>query len=238
MWTRLELKTNAKTVLKTSYWYGVVAFLAVFGITAAAAGIIGRLVPYIAVAVNFFVAYPLAVGLDFFFLQNRNTAELPKIGNIFFPFRNGDRYLKIVGAMAWMVLFTFLWAIIPVAGIVLMVIKGISYSMTPFILTDNPDIGYRRALKLSIAMTEGQKWPIFVLGLSFIGWYALVILTIGIGMFFLTPYVQATNAELYVRLRTEAVEKGLCTREELNLPSPASLPEGPRPDAPGPAPED
>lgn len=231
MWTRLELKTEAKGILKTTYWYGVVADLAYFGIVAGATAIISRLVPFIGVAVTFFVSLPLTVGLCFFFLRNRNTAEIPRIGNLFFSFREGDRYLKTVGAMAWMALFALLWAIIPVAGLVLGVIKKIAYSMTPYILTDNPGIGYKRALKLSIAMTEGHKGPIFVLWLSFIGWYLLAILTAGIGILFLAPYVQATMAELYVRLREEAVAKGICTREELNLSVPAPAPQAETPDS-------
>ena len=49
---------------------------------------------------------------------------------------------------------------------VIATVKSLSYSMVPYILTDNPAIGYSRALKLSIAMTHGHKWRMFVLGLS------------------------------------------------------------------------
>ena len=37
-------------------------------------------------------------------------------------------------------------------------------------------------------MTRGHKWNIFVLDLSFIGWFLLGILACGIGMFFVMPY--------------------------------------------------
>lgn len=221
MWTRAELKANAKNVLKTSYWYGVVEFLVFVAIAGAAGGIIGRLVPFVALAVPFFGIYPLAVGFVYFFLQNRKGG-VPKIEDLFHPFRNGTDYLKTVGAMAWMALFLFLWMLIPVADIVLVVIKGIAYSLTPYILADNPGIGYKRALKLSMTMTQGHKWNIFVLGLSFLGWFLLAMIPAGLGIFFLAPYLHATYAELYVTLRTEAIRKGLCTAEELNLTSPAS----------------
>jgi uncharacterized membrane protein len=62
-----------------------------------------------------------------------------------------------------MIVVAVLCAVILIAGFVIVIMKSIAYSMTPFILTDNPKIGYARALKLSIQMTGGQKWNIFVL---------------------------------------------------------------------------
>jgi hypothetical protein len=107
--------------------------------------------------------------------------------------------------------------VIFLAGSILAYIKRLSYSMTPYILTDNPNIGYDRALKLSMAMTGGQKWRMFVLYLSFIGWGLLALLTAGLGCLFLAPYVAATRAQLYVRLRDSAINGGLTTPEEMNV---------------------
>jgi uncharacterized membrane protein len=96
-------------------------------------------------------------------------------------------------------------------------IKRYSYQMTPWILADNPAIGYRRALKLSMQLTSGQKWAMFVLDLSFIGWFLLGVLACGIGVLFVAPYYQAVQAELYARLRQLGVERGDCTMEELGF---------------------
>ena len=97
------------------------------------------------------------------------------------------------------------------------IIKGYSYRMTPWILADNPQIGYKRALKLSIQLTRGHKWGIFVLDLSFIGWFILGGLLCGIGIMFVMPYFQAVQAELYARLRRLGVDQVLCTMEELGF---------------------
>lgn len=94
------------------------------------------------------------------------------------------------------------------------IIKTYSYRMTPWILADNPAIGYRRALQLSMAMTRGHKWNIFVLDLSFIGWYILGFLACCIGTIFVVPYVYAVQAELFAVLRSESVASGQCTMEE------------------------
>ncbi len=92
------------------------------------------------------------------------------------------------------------------------IIKGYSYRMTPWILADNPQIGYKRALKLSMQLTRGHKWGIFVLDLSFIGWFILGGLLCGIGIMFVMPYFQAVQAELYARcavsVSTRAVHDG------------------------------
>ena len=109
------------------------------------------------------------------------------------------------------------WIVLVALLAVPAIIKFYSYRMTPWILADNPQIGHERALKLSIALTRGQKWQMFVLDLSFLGWWLLGLLACGIGVLFVYPYYLATLAELYARLRQNAVLGGLCTMEELGF---------------------
>jgi uncharacterized membrane protein len=92
--------------------------------------------------------------------------------------------------------------------------------MVPYILADNPNIGARRAIELSNRMTYGHKFDMFILDLSFLGWYLLGALCLGIGVFFVKPYEYATEAELYLTLRENAIERGYCSLEELNLYNP------------------
>ncbi|MNW04231.1 hypothetical protein D3C71_2002930 [compost metagenome] len=58
----------------------------------------------------------------------------------------------------------------------------------------------------------------FVLDLSFIGWFLLGTIALGVGVLFVLPYYNSTKAELYVVLRKQALYDGLSTPEELNLP--------------------
>ncbi len=46
-------------------------------------------------------------------------------------------------------------------------------------------------------MTDGHKMDMFILDLSFIGWYILGSLFFGIGGIFVNPYKEATMARLY-----------------------------------------
>jgi uncharacterized membrane protein len=74
---------------------------------------------------------------------------------------------------------------------------------------------YKRALELSTRMTDGEKFSIFVLDLSFIGWYLLGMLAFLVGVLFVMPYQNATEAELYIILRENAIQNGWCKPEEL-----------------------
>lgn len=125
-----------------------------------------------------------------------------------------DRFLEIVLTMFVMSVYIFLWSLLLIIpGIV----KSYAYRMVPYILADNPTIGYKRAIELSNDITMGEKFDIFILDLSFMGWYILGFLALFVGVLFVKPYEEATNAELYIILREEAISKGLTTYEELNL---------------------
>ena len=70
-------------------------------------------------------------------------------------------------------------------------------------------------MELSKEMMEGEKWNYFVLQLSFFGWLLLCAFTLGIGGFFLEPYMQATYAEFYAAMRSKALATGMSTTDEL-----------------------
>ena len=91
-------------------------------------------------------------------------------------------------------IFTTLWSILLVIpGI----IKSLGYSMTPFLMVENPDLTAKEAIKLSQEKMMGHKWELFCMSLSFIGWSILATLTGGIGYIFLNPYMNAAYAAFY-----------------------------------------
>ena len=109
-------------------------------------------------------------------------------------------------------LFVSLWSLLLIVpGIV----KALAWSQVPYLLAENPNLTGARAREISEQMTDGQKWEIFLLQLSFLGWYLLGALACGVGVLFVDPYVQATHAELYARLRDRALREGFATLEEL-----------------------
>jgi uncharacterized membrane protein len=135
-------------------------------------------------------------------------------------FRSGSPsdVLDFFESIDWTAILYF--GLLELAAVVLSIpgiIKSYSYRLTPWILADSPQIGFRRALRLSIDLTRGHKWAIFVLDLSFIGWFLLGVLACGVGILFVVPYFMATMAELYAVLRQNGVGSGLCTMEELGF---------------------
>lgn len=97
------------------------------------------------------------------------------------------RLLQSVYILLWSLLF-----IIP--GIM----AAYSYSMTGYILADNPDMTADEAIAHSKQMMDGNRWRLFCLQISFIGWSLLSsLLTFGIGDLWLTPYRQAASAAFY-----------------------------------------
>lgn len=239
-WTRELLKQNAKQVLSTSYWrvfaVCLVAGLLSGGISASTSTrtyetqlqngtfngdfdhsgflsftlIVSLIVIVVAFAWATFVGAPISVGKNRYMMENR--VGNPPFSSLFSVFTNKEQYLNIVKVMFQYNLEIFLWSLLCfIPGIY----KSYQYYYIPYLLAENPYISYGRAKELSVAMTEGEKMEIFVLGLSFIGWILLGAIACGIGVLFVTPYSEATFAELYAAARAKAFSLNITGAEEL-----------------------
>lgn len=143
------------------------------------------------------LVYPVTWAYYVCFLYRDKEAPAPKIGELFSGFSD---YLRIVGTMLLMSLYTILWScLLIVPGI----IKYFSYALTPFILKDYPELSYNAAIERSMAMMSGNKWRLFLLMLSFIGWAILCLLTAGIGFLLLYPYVYMSLAKFYEDVKAD-----------------------------------
>jgi hypothetical protein len=148
----------------------------------------------LAICLSVFVLNPLQVGCRKWYLLNRK--EKAEIGNVAYIFSHG--YLNTVKVMFFKSLFTALWSLLLVIpGIV----KSYEYRMIPYLLAENPNMDMKEAFERSRNLMNGNKWDAFVLDISFLGWEILASLTLGIlNLFYVAPYMEITNAELYVCL--------------------------------------
>lgn len=96
------------------------------------------------------------------------------------------RFLKWLYILLWSLLF-----VIP--G----VIASYSYAMTAYILAEDPELSASEAIARSKELMRGNRWRLFCLQFSFIGWDILCSLTMGIGNLFLSPYRAAAEAAFY-----------------------------------------
>ena len=92
-------------------------------------------------------------------------------------------------------LYTILWSLLL---IIPGIMAGYSYAMTSYILAENPDLSAGEAIRRSKEMMRGNRWRLFCLQFSFIGWSILCSLTpMGIGRLLLNPYSEAATAAFY-----------------------------------------
>lgn len=187
-----EAKVRAKEQAKSSF---LILCAASFIPT-----VIASVVTTITAGVGSIVAYlglpVLNVGIALIFL-NTAYGEPTEFTQIFAYYK---QWWTAFCAYFLMQLYIFLWSLLfVVPGI----IAALRYSMAYYILAENPNLSATEALNLSKEMTRGHLWDIFMLHLSFIGWYLLSAITCGIALFWVAPYVNAAQANAFLILKKE-----------------------------------
>ncbi len=155
----------------------------------------------ISLALSIFLLTPLDTGCKKFFMEAGRTRRY-ELGNIVFAFNSN--YMNVVKIMFLMRLKIFLWTLL---FIIPGIVKTYEYLMIPYIVAENPNISSEEAFARSRELMTGNKWHAFLLGLSFIGWIFLSLLLCGIPLiFYVAPYIAATDAELYLTLKGDIKE--------------------------------
>lgn len=126
-------------------------------------------------------------------IEGKNKAA--EINDLFCGFSENFTNSFLLGLITE--IFIALWSLLfVIPGIV----KAYSYSMAPYIQQKESNKEWKYCLDRSIAMMDGQKSQLFVLDLSFIGWYLLGSICLGIGIFFVLPYHQMARANFFEAL--------------------------------------
>ena len=212
-----QLRLKARESLKGNYWPAVgVAFVAaIFGALMANGGtfsmnieqrateLFGELPAivktYLMIVagsagalslVNLILGGVIQLGYAQYLLKQQDR-EVTNVKELFTQFdRFGQGFLQLFLRN----LFTALWSLL---FIIPGIIKSLAYSMTPFIMAENPDMTAKEAIHISQERMKGHKGELFWLGLTFFGWSLLATLTGGIGYIFLNPYLNAAYAAFY-----------------------------------------
>lgn len=144
------------------------------------------------------VILPFGLGFANAFRRLLVSGENDVLGN---SFRIATKpYWHKTWGMFLVYLFIFLWSLLLIIpGIV----KAFSYSMTPYILEEYPELSANEAIDRSRAMMKGHKFDLFWLLLSFIGWGILCFFTLGIGILWLIPYMQTSVAAFYEDVKAD-----------------------------------
>ena len=137
-------------------------------------------------AVGFCAALLLEASMSMIYLNSYRTGLEPKTSYLLAAFSK-DRIWRVLGGMAWMYLWIFLWFLIPVVGFVFAAIRAYEYRFVPYILMTRDDVRPTEAIKVSKAETMGYKGKLFGADLLLEGAYFVVILLLS--LLSMIPYV-------------------------------------------------
>jgi uncharacterized membrane protein len=180
--------------------------------------------------IQIIISAPLIVGLIAFFLKITRHTEA-SLSDLFSGFRIfwksvGTYFLWGLLYLGWTLLFCapaiglMVWAImshqtsnhllkdgivtLAAIGYIIAIIKVFSYSLSFFVLADEPTIRPFQAIRKSKQMMEGKKWKFFCLYLRFLGWTLLSLLTCGIGLLWMIPYMTTAMSHFYLDVKDRA----------------------------------
>lgn len=183
--TRAELKSAAKEQIS-----GKIGTLFIMMLIIVVVSFLCTLIPVVGGIVSFVItpAFSLSLCMVYLKITKKETIE---VNDLFSGFNKTGRalWLNILVSV-----FTFLWSLLLfIPGL----IKQYAYSMSFYVLADNPELTANEAIAKSQEIMNGHKWDLFVLHLSFFFWYLLVGITFGVAAVYVVPYLSATVANFY-----------------------------------------
>jgi hypothetical protein len=184
-----QIKRNAKKNLSGKWGLAIGLFLIM--------GLLIGITSFIFVG-PIIIAGPLMLGFYICYLKMQRNQDV-EFEELFSGFNN---FVTSMVTYLLIFIYTFLWSLL---FIIPGIIKALSYSMSLFILADNPNMKANEAITKSKEMMNGHKWELFVLYLSFIGWMLLTILTFGILVIYVGPYMYASLAAFYEEIKGPSI---------------------------------
>ena len=189
-----DVLDRTKASLKGKWIPAVLTFF-IYGLVEGAISVIPAAGPIIILIIG----GPLLYGINVYSLSLVRGQEA-RMEMIFDGFRHFERTVIAYLLMCIAIIIGFFLLIIP--GIIL----AIAFSMAYFILIDEPQISGQDALRKSMKMMNGYKMKYFVMSLWFLFLGICCIFTLGIGFFFLLPYMYVAYAEFYEEVKSNYVE--------------------------------
>jgi uncharacterized membrane protein len=180
-----ELLSQAKQSL-AGKWGVAVATFVVYVILSVSL----QIVPTIGIVLGLVLSGPFALGLCIFSLNISRNKEA-RLEQIFDGFRNWG---TAIAAYLLTGVFVLLWALLL---IIPGLIAALAYSLTLYILVDEPELGAYEAMDRSKRMMNGYKVKLLGLSLQFFLIALLCLLTLGIGFLWAGPWMQVAMAKFY-----------------------------------------
>ena len=145
---------------------------------------------------NLILGGPASLGIATYFLRLLRD-ENSSIEDVFSGFSS---FGKTFVLNLLINIFVGLWLLLLIVPGIIAIIR---YSMSYYIMYDNPELTATEALDSSKEMMDGEKMNLFILWLSFLGWFILGLVTLGIGFIWITPYYNAAKTAFYENLKAK-----------------------------------
>ncbi len=197
---RLKIKAKSKNMINSKLFdlwkpmLYIIGIEIIFGIIINAAGV----EPNSSKEVIFslivsFLMTPISIGVYVYmlnFVRNKNYSTQ----DVFSQFKN---FIPIILITFLVGFFVTLWSVLL---IIPGIIAALSYSMVSYLIADGSTDVWE-TLKKSQEMMKGYKWDYFIFNLSFLGWIILGMLTFGIALIYVIPYINTANTLYYEELK-------------------------------------
>lgn len=199
---RVKIKKEAREMLKGNIWNILKPYAVIFGIMFVVGVIMGAAngnaeEPNLGASLVSLVAelamLPISFGALVYLVKfvRKEPYELKDIFGYY------SKFWPIFALNFLMGLFIGLWSLLLfIPGI----IAAISYTMSMLIMVDGEEDAME-CLRKSKAMMKGYKWDFVVFHLSFILWYLLGAVTLGIAYIYVGPYVMVSEVLYYEELK-------------------------------------
>lgn len=180
-----DLMAQARASL-AGKWGGVIGAFIVYNIIY----LLISIIPVAGIVIQLLIAGPFTLGWTCYILK-LSRGEPVTLGLIFSGFND---FLRAFVTFLLTSIYIFLWTLLLIVPGILAILN---YSMTYYILLDNPGMGANDAIGLSKKMMYGHRWKYFCLCWRFFGWLLLCIVTFGIAVLWVQPYIMVTIAKFY-----------------------------------------
>lgn len=199
---RVEMKEKAKDIIKGKvffsfiivFLYGVIMSIpdALFSATRAGENN-GVLIAFSTISlIGTIFLLPIRYGVVLYFHDISNGRD-GKVEGFFAPYKE-KFWQEMLKARLLANIYIAL-------GTICLIVPGIylalKYSQIEYCFLENKQMKYKEAMNKSAEIMKNNKMERFVLGLSFIGWYLLIPLTLGFILIYLLPYIEATTLQFY-----------------------------------------
>ena len=221
-----DLMREAKSVLKTFKWHAISPYLLFIALFSAVNAAAVAILPMADIARGIPVSLTTAQNVFRIFYTIFNAVLIPLvlfgIYRVYLVFSGMQRpafsvlFDGLVNCIrVWILLF--LKTVLVAIGLLMLVIPGLFFyyntAVANFVFSDDEDMLPWSAIPKSFQLMKGNCFRLLKLQLSFLGWFLLVIITLGLALIYVGPYYMTALSLFYRQIKEEKEKEAVAQRK-------------------------